>query len=301
MPYFRHQFWDAEVGPGITVTKLLGAICLLYALVYLAHRHAIPRYFATPQSWLMITFFGLAAFSYLTRGLKASVADFVNPIYMYVSSLVLFFVTITIIDSIKRLYWSFMVAIGSVAFASLYMLREWQRGTAAFGEGYRPGFVVGDSNYFTVAALAVLPIGFELALMATKKWEKLYAVGCMLLIFAAITLGASRGGFLGIVLIVFYLIARSRRPVRNLVVVFLATLPFLIFAPKLPDQPVFPSRRRRHGIGHQAPGGMGGGPQHDQEEPAGRRWIRKLQSGRRQLRHYRNHPAGSACGPQCLS
>ena len=234
MPYFRHQFWDAEVGPGITVTKLLGAICLLYALAYLAHRHAIPRYFATPQSWLMITFFGLAAFSYLTRGLKASVADFVNPIYMYVSSLVLFFVTITIIDSIKRLYWSFMAAIGSVAFASLYMLREWQRGTAAFGEGYRPGFVVGDSNYFTVAALAVLPIGFELALMATKKWEKVYAVGCMLLIFAAITLGASRGGFLGIVLIVFYLIARSRRPARNLVVVFLATLPFLIFSPNSP-------------------------------------------------------------------
>ncbi len=118
MPYFRHQFWDAEVGPGITVTKLLGALCLLYALVYLAHRHGIPRYFATPQSWLMIAFFGLAAFSYLTRGLKASLADFVNPIYMYVSSLVLFFVTITIIDSIKRLYWSFMAAIGSVAFAS---------------------------------------------------------------------------------------------------------------------------------------------------------------------------------------
>ena len=92
------------------------------------------------------------------------------------------------------------------------MLREWQRGIASYGEGYRPGWVVGDSNYFTVAALAVLPIAFELALMATKKWQKVYAVGCMLLIFAAVTLGASRGGFLGIVLIVFYLIARSRSP-----------------------------------------------------------------------------------------
>ena len=36
MPFLRHQFWDAEFGPGLTVTKLLGAICLLYALSYLA-------------------------------------------------------------------------------------------------------------------------------------------------------------------------------------------------------------------------------------------------------------------------
>src|SRR5208337_3671711 len=66
MPFLRHQFWDAEFGPGLTVTKLLGAICLLYALVYLGRRHAVPGYFATPQSKLMLLFFGIAAFSYLS-------------------------------------------------------------------------------------------------------------------------------------------------------------------------------------------------------------------------------------------
>ena len=234
MPFLRHQFWDAEFGPGLTVTKLLGAICLLYALVYLGRRHAVPRYFATPQSKWMLLFFGIAAFSYLSKGGQRSAVDLINPIYMYVSTLVFFFITMTVIDSIKRLYWSFMVAIGSVAFASLYMLREWQKGTAVYGEGFRPGWVVGDSNYFTIAALAVLPIAFELVLVATRKWEKIYAVGCMLLTFAAVTLGASRGGFLGIVLMVIYLIARSRRPARNLAFVFIATIPFLIFAPNSP-------------------------------------------------------------------
>jgi len=233
MPFLRHQFWDAEFGPGLTVTKLLGAICLLYALVYLARRHAIPRYFVTPQSKLMLLFFGIAAFSYLSQGAQKS-SELINPIYMYVSTVVLFFITMTVIDSIKRLYWSFMVAIGAIAFASVYVLREWQKGTALYGEGYRPGYVVGDSNYFTIAALAVLPIAFELVLIAPKTWQKIYAAGCVLLSFAAVTLGASRGGFLGIVLMVFYLIARSRRPARNFLGVMLVTIPFLILAPSSP-------------------------------------------------------------------
>ena len=234
MPFLRHQFWDAEFAPGLTVTKMFGAVCLLYALIHLARRHGIPIYFATLQAKLMILFFAMAAFSYASMGGKLLSADLVNPIYMYASTLVFFFITMTVIDSMKRMYWSFMVAIGSVAFASLYMLREWQKGTEAFGEGYRPGWVVGDSNYFTIAALAVLPIAFELVLVGRTKLHRFYALGCMLLTFAAITLGASRGGFLGIVIVVSYLIMRSRKPLRNLLVVFVVTLPFLVLAPNSP-------------------------------------------------------------------
>ena len=47
-------------------------------------------------------------------------------------------------------------------------------------------------------------------------------------------LGASRGGFLGIVIVVSYLIMRSRKPLRNLLVVFVVTLPFLVLAPNSP-------------------------------------------------------------------
>jgi O-antigen ligase len=234
MPFLRHPFWNAEFGPGLTVTKLLGAFALIYALIYLARRHGIPRYFATPQAVLMVAFFGFAAFSWASKGWQTTSLELINPIYMYVSTLIFFFITMTVIDSVERLYWSCMVAIGSVAFASLYMLREWQKGMAAYGEGYRPGWVVGDANYFTIAALAVMPIAFELVLIGRNKLQKAYAVVCTLLIFAAVTLGASRGGFLGIVLMVLYLIARSRKPARNLFMVFVLTLPVLLFAPNSP-------------------------------------------------------------------
>jgi len=238
MPYFRHPFWNRDFASGFTVVKIMGAVCLLYSLIYLARRHAVPRFFATPQSKWMILFLGICAFSFATKGQK-SASDFINPIYMYFSSFVFFFITMIVIDSIKRLYWSMMAAIGSVGFASLYMLQEWRKGTAVWGAGYRPGWIVGDSNYFSVAALAVLPIAFELALVSPRRWQKLYATGCGLITFAAITLGASRGGFLGILLIVVYLILRSERPMRNLVRVLIVTIPFLLFAPNSPLHRLF--------------------------------------------------------------
>lgn len=234
MPFLRHPFWNAEFGPGLTVTKLSGAVCLIYALIYLARRHGIPRYFAAPQAALMMAFFGVAVFSWVSTGWQSTTIDMINPIYMYFSTIVFFFITMTVIDSVKRLYWSCMMAVGSVAFASLYMLREWQKGMAFYGEGYRPGWVVGDANYFTVAALAVMPIAFELTLVAESRLQKAYAIVCTILTFAAVTLGASRGGFLGIVLMVTYLLARSRKPLRNFLVVFVLALPVLLFAPNSP-------------------------------------------------------------------
>jgi O-antigen ligase len=235
MPFLRHAFWNAEFGSGWTMTKASGALCLIYALIYLARRHGIPRYFAAPQSVVMVAFFGFATFSWVSNGWKETNLDLsINPIYMYFSTFVFFFITMIIIDSVKRLYWSCMVAVGSVGLASLYMLREWQMGKAAYGEGYRPGWVVGDANYFTIAALAVLPIAFELVLVAPSKLQKLYAIGCAFLTFAAVTLGASRGGFLGIILMVSFLILRSRKPARNLALVIMVTIPVLIFAPNSP-------------------------------------------------------------------
>ena len=60
-------------------------------------------------------------------------------------------------DSLQRLRWVILMAIGSVAYASLHLIREWQKygGMAA---GYRPGWVVGDPNYYSISALLCIPM-----------------------------------------------------------------------------------------------------------------------------------------------
>jgi putative inorganic carbon (hco3(-)) transporter len=227
LPYMRHPIWNATLGGQLTVTKLLGALSVLYAVVYLARRHGVPKYFATPQSRWMMLLVALAFYSFLTN--ERAEISLLNPIATYASALLLFFVTLSVIDSERRLYWSLMVAVGTISFASLYLIREWRRGLAMYGGGFRPGWVLGDSNYFTVAALATLPIAFELLLLSRRRWEKLYCIGCMLLTFFTITIGASRGGFLGIAVGMVYLIIRSGISRKKLILVAVAALLFLVF------------------------------------------------------------------------
>jgi O-antigen ligase len=234
MPYFNHAIWNAQFGPALTVTKLAGAVCLVYSFLHLARRHGIPKFLASPQAKWMIVFFSIATFSFISNEVSTAGDVVVNPIYTYWSTLIFFFITMIIIDSVKRLYWSCLVALGSVSFASLYVLREWQQALVIYGGGYRPGWVVGDANYFTVAALAVLPLGFELLLVTRNKLHKLYCLGCMALIFLAITLGASRGGFLGVAIDTIYLISRSRQPLKNAVRMGVFVLPLLLLLPSSP-------------------------------------------------------------------
>ena len=232
LPYMRHPIWEASLGGGLTVIKLVGGVNVLYAILYLARRHRAPRYLSTPQSRWMILFFALAFFSYLVNP-RAEVS-FMNPMAMYTSVALLFFVTLTVVDTMRRLYWSLMVATGSLAFASLYLLREYATGSAVWGSQFRGGWVVGDTNYFTVAALVTLPVAFQLMTLSRRRWEKLYCLGCLLLVLAAVTLGASRGGFIGICVSIAYLITRSSRRMRNFGLVILAAIPFLVFAPNSP-------------------------------------------------------------------
>jgi O-antigen ligase len=232
LPYMRHPIWNAVLGGGLTVTKLLGALSVLYGIVYLARRHGVPRYFATLQSRWMMLLVGMAFYSFLTN--ERVEISLQNPIATYASALLLLFVTLSVIDSERRLYWSMMVMVGTVAFASLYLIREWRRGVAMYGGGFRPGWVLGDSNYFTVAALATLPIAFELLLISRRRWEKLYCIGCMLLTFFTITIGASRGGFLGVAVGMVYLAIRSGITRRKLIWITVVAIPFLVLAPNSP-------------------------------------------------------------------
>jgi O-antigen ligase len=177
----------------------------------------------------MMLLVALAFYSFLTN--ERAEISLGNPIATYSSALLLFFVTLNVIDSERRLYWSMMVAIGGVAFASLYLIREWRSGLALYGGGFRPGWVLGDSNYFTIAALAILPIAFELLVAARKRWEKLYCIGCILLIFFTITIGASRGGGLGIATSMIYLAVRSDISRKKLIWAMVVAIPFLALAP----------------------------------------------------------------------
>jgi O-antigen ligase len=230
MPLSEHHIWGRFVGE-FTVFKYIGAACVIYAIVHLIARRSIPPYFRTWQARLFIVFYLMATASYFLKGLPRAF-EF-SPLISYASFLLLFLITVTVVDSLSRLRWVMLVAVGSVAFASLYMIREWQNYHTLYA-GFRPGWVVGDPNYFTISALLTLPLAFHLMLGSMRPWERVFCAGCSLVTILAVTLGASRGGFLGLVAAFLFAVWHSRARMRNLVMAGALVLPLTIILPISP-------------------------------------------------------------------
>jgi len=151
----------------------------------------------------------------------------------YTSYLVFFFVTLAVVDSVQRIRWVVLVALGSLAFASLYVLRDWQKYHTVYAD-FRPGWVVGDPNYFAISVLPFLPIGFLLMQELRPMWQRWFCFGCLAITLAGLMLSASRGGSLGLLASCLFLIAKSKHRLRNLAVIGTLLLVFVVVSPTSP-------------------------------------------------------------------
>lgn len=230
MPLTQHPLWSRFVGE-LTVIKYLGGVCLLYAILYWGIRRTRPPFFHTTQARAFVLLVLLASASFFSADVV--VAWELSPLMSYVSFLLLFFLTIVLIDTLQRLRWTLLVAMGSVAFGSLYVLREWQKYHAVYKD-FRPGWVVGDPNYFTVSALLCLPLAFYWVVGRRPRWERFFCLGCLIVTLVAVILAASRGGLLGLVAAFMFISWRHPKRVRVLTLAGVILLPLLLVAPASP-------------------------------------------------------------------
>ncbi len=230
LPLSNHPIWSHVAG-GATVFKILGTACFIYSLFYFFSRKSAPAFLTTLQSKLFFVLYGIATFSFLTKS-NYSAGHF-SPILSYTSFAILFFIVVTITDTELRLRRVLMLSLGSLAFASLYVLREWQKDFSISATA-RPGFVVGDSNEFALVAAMYLPVAFFLMKEKRRRWEPWYYLGCLAVTLVAVSLGASRGGFLGLVTAFLMAVYRSRRPIRNFALLSAFVVPLVLLLPQSP-------------------------------------------------------------------
>lgn len=217
---------------GDATFKLLGAVCALYASFYLSQRKAFPGYFATWQSRFILLFYLTAAISFLTKS-RQPISE--SPLASCTCFMILLFVTLSVVDSLRRLRWVLLSAAAALAFGSVFVIREWIKFRNVYPD-FRPGWSVGDSNYFATSAVLCLPFMILRVLSGEGvRWERRLYTGALLITLVAITLCASRGGFLGLMAAFLVFVWRSRRRLRNLVIISL-----LVLAPALalPNSPI---------------------------------------------------------------
>ena len=229
-PFYHHPFFDRGYGSW-TLVKGIGLLCALYAIFYLFSREKAPRYFGTVRARLFLALCTLGLISYALAGpMRAWASD---PAFSYFSFLVLFFVTVTVIDTPKRIWWSLMSALAGVAFGALYMLREFQKYHGLYAD-LRPSAVVGDPNYYTLAALLILPVAFFWLRGLHGQFFRLSVFGMFILVSAAVALASSRGGLVGLIAGVAYLVWDSRNRMRNFVVLFVLLAIPMVLVPRSP-------------------------------------------------------------------
>jgi O-antigen ligase len=217
MPLSKHHIWGAIAGD-FTGIKYIGMVCFPYALFHITQRRIAPPFFRSWQARIFLAFYFIATFSYLTSNQTMfSVSHWLS----YTSFLVFFFITIAVVDSVPRLRWVIVSGIGAIGLAGAYVARDWQlyHNTAA---DYRPGWIVGDPNYFTVDALIFLPVAMLLLQQKRPRWQRIFFLGCLAVTLAAVMFSASRGGFLGLVASCLYFLWKSPQRTRNFILVCIA-------------------------------------------------------------------------------
>ncbi|HEV2616508.1 MAG TPA: O-antigen ligase family protein [Candidatus Acidoferrales bacterium] len=230
LPLVNHPIWGRHIGP-LSIYEYLGVVCVLYAIAHvLASRKFLPVF----RTWMVrfaFVLYLIAFVSALTIGQGIGLED--SSFIIYTSSMFLVFIATSIVDSLKRLTWTVLALIGSYAFASLYLIREWQVGHRIFNY-FRPGWIVGDNNIFSTAAIFAIALAFVFMQGKRPRWIRLYCAGCLVISVVGVILCASRGAFLGLIAASIVLVWQTKNRIRNLALIVFLILPLSVLAPVSP-------------------------------------------------------------------
>ncbi len=232
LPLNDQRIWSQFLGD-FTVIKLLGGVCVLWALVRsVARPQPLVSCLRTGTALCCLFLFLVMDVSYfshdglwtLAPGSLASVLSFV----------LLLVTTAAMVDSEGRMRWVLLISMGAMAFSSLYVIRQWTQYREVYKNFRTWGGVSGDPNYFVLSAALWMPMCFVFIRGRDVRWERWYCLGCFITILVAITVAASRGGFLGLVASFVYLLWHARERLRNFALVVLLLTPLVL----LPSSPI---------------------------------------------------------------
>lgn len=231
MPFYRHPVIDSGSG-AFTLVKLTGMAGLFYTLMYIPTK-GLPNYLETRQAKLFFAIFSIAAFSFIRRG-KGPNVEVGDPFMLWCGLVVFFILVISLVDTPTKIRRCLLMAVASITFASLYPLREFSIYSLSL-PNFRPeGKIVGDSNYFALAAMLGLPIAYSWFVSERRPFYRWSLFACLVVISAGTASVGSRGGLLALMAFVAFMVYHTRNRVRNFVVLTVLLVTPMLFIPRNP-------------------------------------------------------------------
>ncbi|MFO0687464.1 MAG: O-antigen ligase family protein [Myxococcota bacterium] len=97
--------------------------------------------------------------------------------------------------------------------------------------GFGPGGIIGDENELALACNTAVPMAYFGA-VSSRGWKRLVYAGIGLVLLASIVISLSRGGFVGLVGIVGYIILISKYRLRAIAGIAIAAAVFYVAVPR---------------------------------------------------------------------
>lgn len=207
LPFVDHGLFGMAIG-SLTVEKILGAACFVFALTYLPRRRQLPMLFSSAQAKFFALYVAMAVISYLVT---TDEIVFIDLVGIFLSQFLFFIAVMILVDSRERLETTVLMVTASIGIVSLYLIKEWLGNVGTYGISYRPGWVAGDPNVFSASALIVLPMMLCPIRFAPRLWQRAGAMFSMGVTLIAFALAASRGGFIGLFCMVLWQLQTWRR------------------------------------------------------------------------------------------
>lgn len=225
VPFQTHPLLSKNFLPGITPIKIFGLLTLFLGVMYFLKRKEKSKGVdSIAISCLMFCLGQLLLGSILHESLGA------NAVRSLVSFTLFFFCVTLLVDSLEKLKLVFIACVIGMAWSSLYMFKEYISFRHVYN-GFRPRGSFGDSNYYSIASLVVIPMGIVL-IKQYAGWKRIMFAAMTVSIVGGLLVGQSRGGLIGFCLLGMIYWINSQAKFKSLIRIIALGL---IVALMLPD------------------------------------------------------------------
>jgi len=133
----------------------------------------------------------------------------------YFTKTIIIILLVTGLVNTRQKFYLFCLVI--TGFIALYSARQ---GFVGFALGAQnQGGHVGENNYYAVWLCTLFPFVWYMARVEHRKWIKYLFYICLPGMFLAVLNTWSRGGYLGIIAVIYYLAFQTKHKIRNIVLI----------------------------------------------------------------------------------